>query len=306
MKKIYLTLPILAGALSATSGIFVRELTESGIDPTTLLFLRFSIGILVMLIAILITDKNLLKIKLKDLKLLIIPAICIIGVNIGYNEAMNNISLSLATVLVSSSPIFVIIFAYILFGEKISNKKIISIIFVVLGCILTSGLLEGNSIDINVIGIIEAVISAIFLAVYTVASKRYLDEGIHTYTILLYSITLATIILIPFTNFSQINTYISSNVTYSIIFLTLQSLLSFALPYILLTVSLNYIDAGISSIYISGSQTLAAVLFGFYIYAEIPSFLMVAGIILTLLAITNILITISSIRDIIPWDVVKK
>lgn len=302
MKKIYLTLPIMAGLLTATSGIFVRSLTQNGIDPTTLLFLRFSFGILIMLIVIFITDKNLIKIKLNDLKLLIIPAICIIGLNICYNESVNNIPLSVATVLVSTAPIFVIIFAYILFREKITYKKVISIIFVIVGCVLTSGLLEGNVLDVNAIGIIEAIGTAIFLAVYTVASKSYLDNDIHIYTILLYSIIISSIILIPFTNFNQINTYINSNITYNLIFLILQSLLSFTLPYILLTASLNYIDAGITSIFISSFETLAAILYGICFYTEIPTILMMTGIILTILAITNLLISISSIKDVIPFD----
>ena len=302
MKKIYLILPIICGILSGSSGVFVRGLSENGIDPMTLLFLRFSIGILVLLIAIVLYDKSLLKIKLKDFKLFIIPAICIIGINISYNEAMKNIPLSLAAVLLSSAPIFVIILAYIVFGEKISSKKVISIIFVILGCILTSGLLEGNVFDIDVIGIAEGIGAALFIAIYTITSKRYLDEGFHIYTVLLYSITIISILLIPFTDFGQINLYVNSNIAFNVLFLILHSTLSFALPYVLLTISLRYIDVGITSIYISGAEPLAALLFGMIMYEEIPTFLMIIGIILTILAITNILIKISSIRDIIPFD----
>lgn len=57
-KKIYLSLPIISGILYGSSGIFVRTLTQNGIDATTLLFLRFSIAIPVMVIAILATDKK--------------------------------------------------------------------------------------------------------------------------------------------------------------------------------------------------------------------------------------------------------
>ena len=302
MKKIYLILPILSGILSGSSGVFVRGLTDFGIDPITLLFLRFSIGILVMLLVILITDKNMIKIKLKDLRLFIIPAICIMGINICYNEAMNNIPLSLAAVLLSSAPVFVIILASLFIGEKISSKKIISIIFVIVGCTLTTGLFEGNVFDIHAIGIIEGIGSALFIAVYTVTSKIYLKEGFHTYTILLYSIILITVVLIPFTNFNQIGAYLNSNISYSIVFLILHSTLSFALPYVLLTLSLHYMDVGISSIFISSAEPLAALSFGIILYGETPTFLMVVGITLTILAIANILIKISSIKDVIPFD----
>lgn len=69
MKKIYLILPILAGLMFGSSGIFVRTLTQNDIDSTTLLFLRFSIAIIPLLIAIFLTDAKLLKIELKDIPL---------------------------------------------------------------------------------------------------------------------------------------------------------------------------------------------------------------------------------------------
>ena len=64
MKKLYLILPILAGLMFGSGGVFVRTLTQNGIDSTTLLFLRFSVAIIPILIAILLTNKKLLKIGL--------------------------------------------------------------------------------------------------------------------------------------------------------------------------------------------------------------------------------------------------
>ena len=69
MKRIYLLLPILAGIMFGSTGIFVRTLTENGVDSTTLLFLRFSIAILYIFIAIFLTDKSLLKINKEDIPL---------------------------------------------------------------------------------------------------------------------------------------------------------------------------------------------------------------------------------------------
>ena len=208
MKKLYLILPILSGILFGSSGIFVRTLTQNGIDATTLLFLRFSIAILILLIAVLATDKKLLKIELNDLKLFIITALCIVGLNIFYNHSMNSVPLSLAAVLLSSAPVFVIVFAYILFREKITSTKVISIVLVILGCILTTGLLEGKYGNVTAMGILGGVMAAVFWAAYTVASKKALKKEIHTYTILFYSLIIITIILLPMTNFGQITKFI--------------------------------------------------------------------------------------------------
>ena len=282
MKKVYLILPVLAGFMFGSSGIFVRTLTQNGIDNTTLLFLRFSIAIIPLLIAILLTDRKLLKIRLKDIGLFIVCAICIVGLNLGYNESMNTIPLSLAATLLSTAPIFVIIFAYILFGEKITLKKISCVILAVVGCLLMTGVLESSSLNIPLSGVLSGIIAAVFWAVYLIASKKSIRNGNHTFTLLFYAIIMISIALIPFSDFSQINTFISKDPLITILFLILHSTFSFALPYILSTVSLNYIDSGISSILLSGAEPLAALLFGFAIYSEIPTILMFCGLILTI------------------------
>ncbi|MEE1156758.1 MAG: DMT family transporter [Methanobrevibacter sp.] len=284
-KKIYLILPIISGILYGSSGIFVRTLTQNGIDATTLLFLRFSIAIPVMVIAILATDKKQLKIKLSDIKLLIITAMGIIGLNVLYNIAMNTISLSIAAVLLSSDPVFVLIIAYLIFKEKITKSKVLSIILVLIGCILTTGLIEGNASNVTGIGIIGGIGAAIFWAIYMMGSKKALENGLHTYTILLYSILINTIVLIPFTSFNQITTFVNADMLGNTIFLILHSTLSFAIPYILLTVSIKYMDSGSASIFTSGAEPLAALIFGMLFYSEIPTILMFSGIILTIIAL---------------------
>lgn len=286
MRKIYLILPILAGFMFGSSGIFVRTLTQNGINPTTLLFLRFSIAIIPIVIAILLTDKKLFKIDLKDIPLFLVCALCIIGLNLCYNESMNSIPLSLAAVLLSLAPIYVLIFAYIFFKEKITSKKIICIIMAIFGCILMTGVLESSLGNIPIYGILLGIGAGLFWAVYLMASKKSMEKGNHTYTILFYAIIFITIALIPFTDFNQISEFISINPTLTTIFLIIHSTFSFALPYILSTLSLKYMDSGVSSIFMSGAEPLAALIFGFLIYSEIPTLLMFCGFILTIIAMT--------------------
>ena len=284
MKKIYLILPILAGIMFGSSGIFVRTLTQNGIDSSTLLFLRFSIAIIPILIAILLTDKSLIKIDLKNIPLFLVCAICIVGLNLCYNTSMNSVSLSLAAVLLSLAPIYVLVFAYILFGEKITSQKIICMILAIFGCILMTGILEDGLSHAPLFGILSGIGAGLFWAVYLMASKKSIENENHTYTILFYSIIFISIALIPFTNFNQITDFVSINPTLTIIFLILHSTFSFALPYILSTLSLNYMDSGVSSIFLSGAEPFAALIFGFLIYFEIPTILMFFGFILSIIA----------------------
>lgn len=267
-----------------SSGIFVRTLTQNGIDSTTLLFLRFSIAIIPILIAILLTDKKLLKVNLRDIPLFIVCSICIVGLNLCYNESMNSIPLSLAATLLSIAPIFVLIFAYVVFREKITRRKFVCMILAIAGCMLMTGVLESNIANISIYGIILGVGAGVFWAIYLMASKKSIEQGNHTFTILFYSIIIISIALIPFTDFNQISNFVSINPTVTILFLIIHSTFSFALPYIFSTVSLNYIDSGVSSILLSGAEPFAALIFGLIIYAEVPTPLMFCGFLLTLIA----------------------
>ncbi|WP_405266926.1 DMT family transporter [Methanobrevibacter sp.] len=284
MKKIYLILPILAGIMFGSSGVFVRTLTQNGIDQTTLLFLRFSIAIIPILLAIILTDKELFKIDLKDIPLFLVCALCIIGLNLCYNESMNTVLLSLAAVLLSLAPIYVLIFAYILFKEKITTNKIMCMVLAILGCVLMTGVLESDISSVPLFGIASGIGAGLFWAIYLMASKKSIENGKHTFTILIYSIVFITIALIPFTDFGQINNFISIDPLLVIIFLILHSTFSFALPYIFSTLSLNYIDSGVSSILLSGAEPFAALLFGFIFYTEIPTLLMFIGFLLAIIA----------------------
>ena len=284
MKKIYLILPLLAGMMFGSGGVFVRTLMANGIDSTTLLFLRFSIAILPILIAILVTDRNLFKIYLKDIPLFLVCAMCIVGLNLCYNESMGSIPLSLAAVLLSLAPIYVLVIAYFAFREKITNKKLICMALAIFGCILMTGVLETDLSNLPVYGIIAGIGAGLFWAVYIMASKKSIENGKHTFTILIYSIVFISIGLIPFTNFGQITHFISLNPVLVIVFLIMHSTLSFALPYIFSTLSLNYIDSGISSIMLSGTEPFAALIFGLVFYSEVPTFMMSCGFILTIIA----------------------
>lgn len=284
MKKIHLLLPILAGIMFGSSGIFVRTLTQNGIDQTTLLFLRFSIAIIPILIAIILTDRKLFRIGLSDIPLFLVCSVCIMGLNLCYNESMTSVPLSLAAVLLSLAPIYVLIFAYVLFGEKITSKKIICMVLAIFGCILMTGALEENLASVPMFGIISGIGAGLFWAVYLMASKKSIENGNHTYTILFYSIIFITVALIPFTDFGQISGFVSIDPVLTVLFLILHSTFSFALPYILSTLSLKYVDSGISSILLSGAEPFAALIFGLTLYSEVPSMLMFCGFIITVIA----------------------
>lgn len=288
MKRITLILPILAGIMFGGSGIFVRKLTESGMNNQTILFTRAFFAMIEMLIFILVYNRKLIKIKFKHLPIFLGTGILgMIGLNLCYNEAINRLTLSLAAVLLSTAPIFVMILAAIIFKEKITKKKIFCMIFAIVGCILASGLLEQKSgMTISGIGLLLGVAAAFFYALYSVFSRVATDHKYHTYTVIFYSLLVISVILLPFADYSVIGSFVGAKSAGNICFLLVHSLFTSILPYIFLTLALLYAEAGKVSILASGGEPIAAVVFGILFYKEIPSIIMILGLVIVIVALT--------------------
>lgn len=286
MKQLLYLMPIISGAMWGSAGIFVRKLTELGMNSYTVVSVRVVLAVLILAIWLRIYDRNLLKIKLKDLWVFVAGGVVgMFGLNICYNFAISELSLSLAAVLLSLSPVFVLFMAAILFKEKITSKKVICMTIAIAGCVLASGVLESAStMRWSVKGIIVGIIGAFFYGLYGIISKTAMERGYHAFTTTFYCLFMVMLVVIPLTNWKLVTNVVVANPIKMSVFLVIHSLCTSVLPYILYTFSIRYIDAGMASILASG-EPVAAMIFGVIFFSEIPTVLSVVGIVLVIVAL---------------------
>lgn len=286
MKQILYLMPIISGAMWGSAGIFVRKLTELGMNSYTVVSVRVVLAVLILAIWLGIYDRNLLKIKLKDLWIFVAGGVVgMFGLNICYNFAISELSLSLAAVLLSLSPVFVLFMAAILFKEKITPKKVICMTIAIAGCVLASGVLESAStMRWSVKGIIVGTIGVFFYGLYGIISKTAMERGYHAFTTTFYCLFMVMLVVIPLTNWKLVTNVVVANPVKMSVFLVIHSLCTSVLPYILYTFSIRYIDAGMASILASG-EPVAAMIFGVIFFSEIPTVLSVVGIVLVIVAL---------------------
>lgn len=279
-------MPIISGAMWGSAGIFVRKLTELGMNSYTVVSVRVVLAVLILAVWLGIYDKDLLKIKLKDLWIFVAGGVVgMFGLNICYNFAISELSLSLAAVLLSLSPVFVLFMAAILFKEKITSKKVICMTIAIAGCVLASGVLESAStMRWSVKGIIVGTIGAFFYGLYGIISKTAMERGYHAFTTTFYCLFMVMLVVIPLTNWKLVTNVVVANPVKMSVFLVIHSLCTSVLPYILYTFSIRYIDAGMASILASG-EPVAAMIFGVIFFSEIPTVLSVVGIVLVIVAL---------------------
>ena len=288
MKKIAFILPLISGGMWGASGVFIRRLSEYGMDNSTILFSRTAIAAILIFIAVLFYDRSLLKIKIKDIWLFLACGLLgMLGMSLCYNEAVNRLPLSLAAVLMSLTPVFVMIMAAFLFKEKITAGKTGCMLLALAGCVLASGILEGTeNISFSWSGILAGLVTAFFYALYSIFSKLTTQRGYSTYTIIFYSMLSIAVVLLPFSDPGLIGAFVKEAPAVNGGFMIWQSLCTSMLPYIFYTIALLHMEAGKASILATGAEPVAAACFGILFYSEMPGLLTVVGICITIAALT--------------------
>lgn len=291
MERIYNIMPIISGICFGSAGIFVRELSEN-MNSTSIISSRILIAILLLGLWIAVRYPMNFRIKLKDSWIFVGAGVLgTLGLNLCYNFSINELSLSLAAVLIALAPIFVMIFAFFMFHEAITVKKVISIILALVGCVLTSGILENNaSMHWSWIGILVGSASAGFYALYSIFSKIGMKKSYPALTITFYSMLAITVVLLPFTQWDNMAHYIAANPLRNTLFMVMHSLCTAVCPYAFYTVALDHMEAGKASILCS-CEPVAAMVFGLFFFEEIPTVLSVTGLIIVLLALAMLVLS---------------
>lgn len=281
---IYL-LPILSGIMWGSGGIFVRTLTELGMDGYTVAESRLAVAVCVIGAAICLHDRKLFCMKLTDIWIFALGGFSgILGVMLAYNAAIKEVTLSLAAVLLSMSPVFVLFLAAALFGEKITVKKLGCMALALTGCVLVSGVLEaGSGMKWSVKGIGFGVLAAFFYAMYSLVSKESVRRKYHAFTMIFYSMLISAAALLPVTDWGCIWRVTTGSVSMAV-FMLVNALVTSVLPYVFYTVSLEFMEAGKASILAAG-EPVAAMVFGLLFFSEKPTVLAITGLVLTTAAL---------------------
>ena len=286
MTRFAYILPLIAGTCWGCTGIFVRTLDDAGFDNITITFSRVVVMVLILLIATRVYDKRLFRVKKRDL-----PLLAVIGINgfvlmnICYNISITTLSMSLASILLCTAPVFVIIFGRILFGEKITLLRVACMIGALVGCVLLSGIVESGELKWSVLGLSMGVASSITNAAYAIALKEATDvRKCHPLTIQLYTAIIGMIIMIPFTDYGTLAAFVVERPVWSSLFLLAHAVVASLMPNLLFAIAFLYVDSSVASILASGAEPTAALLFGLFVYREVPTPFGIIGMIIVIVS----------------------
>lgn len=282
MRKIAPLFIFLAGVLWGSMGIFVRVLNGKGIFSMDIVALRAIVTALSMLAFLLFYNRELLKIKLKDLWVFLGSGIgSILFFNYCYFRAISLTSLSVAAILLYTAPAIVMVLSFLLFKEKFTFRKLIALLLTFMGCVLVTGVLNETA-TVTGAGVLAGLGAGFGYALYSIFSRYAIEKGYHSLTITCYTFVIAALGGLFFSDRMQVAQVVFSSpqmVLFSIVF----GLLCTVVPYLLYTVGLNYVENSRASI-IASVEPVAATLIGFFLFDEKIDLMGIAGIILVLSA----------------------
>jgi len=267
---------LIAAALWGCIGLFTRTMFSEnvGFSPVQSVAVRAFFTMFIMLIVILIKDPKLLKISLKDIWIFLGTGLfSFMFFNICYMTSIDENSLSVACILMYTSPIWVTIISIPLFKEKLNLHKTLSLIICFSGAVMTC---LSSSLELTKKGLIFGLLSGVGYALYSIFGK-FAAEKYNTLTIIFYTFLFATIGVIPFCNLKGTMTLLlkPSNILLSVgvsIFCTI-------LPYLFYTYGLSKIPAPKAAV-ISILEPIVATMVGLLFYNEFPSLIGYFGIVL--------------------------
>lgn len=281
-NKFAALLILIAGILWGCIGIFVRILNSLGISSMKIVVLRSGITAFCMFIILLIFDRPGLKIRLKDLWCFLGTGIAsIVFFNFCYFRAIELASMAAAAILLYTAPSIVMVLSFVLFRERFSRKKVISLVLTFVGCCLVTGIGAGAKLSVG--GVLAGLGAGFGYALYSIFGRFALDRGYSTFTITFYTFLIAFVASFFMTDSRQVFTDIAANPKH-IMTALLFGILCTVLPYLCYTLGLRKVETGTAAIIASIEPVTAAVI-GSAVFGERITIQGGVGIVLVLSAL---------------------
>ncbi|MGB4303658.1 MAG: EamA family transporter [Syntrophomonadaceae bacterium] len=281
-------------ALWGTIGLFVNALQQLGFDSLQITLLRTGTAGLILFLYTAFCRPDQLHIRWRDLPYFLGTGICSIAFfNWCYFQAIQEVSLSIAAVLLYTGPAFVVVLARIFLQEALTSVKIGALLATLLGCGFVVGWLPGLEQNITLYGLVIGLGSGLGYGLYSVigkpATSRYTPLTITTYTFII-----AALFLGPLTEPQKMLVLLHTTPAWP--YIMGLSLIPTVIAYLLYTKGLSMLESSRASI-AATIEPVIAVLIGMGLLGDNLSLWQGLGIMLILTAVFAIQFEAASLQN---------
>lgn len=275
-------LAILAAVLAGLLNLFSKNLLNAGFTPIEVCALREGVTAVVFALILLIVDRSAFRINPRHIWLFALFGAFNVASNLCVFTAQQSLPLEVAAVLEMTSPYFILVFSFFLFGDRITRRKVLAAMLAFIGCIFIIGLFNSQG-DFKVGGITAGVLSGITLAAFTLGGKYMGDKGYSENTAMFYFFAFSALLIAPLTNFVHIGNMVSADMSLLPAIIAMGVLCTLA-PNYLVIYTVRRMDPAAVSIIIT-SSLIVSTLVGIIFFGDPFGFHDVVGIVLIMAAI---------------------
>lgn len=277
VKKYFLLIIVIIVVFWAFAFPFIKIGLQE-LSPVNLTIMRLFIACFVFLLLILIKPRSFSKLHKKDIpRIFLLGFIGIIVYHLGLNYGEQYISPSVASLIIATIPIFVVILAAIFLKERITFKIISGVVLSLLGVVIISTLGRPDaSLEITYLSGAGAVlVGSLVGAGYTIVGKKMLQRY-SAISLTVYAFLLGSLGLLPFVSPSLFEELMTLSITGwgTILFL---GLFPTVIAYILWYVALNIKNASELSVYLYFIPVLSTIISYILFKEQITLFFIFGG-----------------------------
>ena len=273
---------VIAAILAGLLNLFSKDLLNSGLDPIQICACREGVTAIVFFLILLVYDRSALRVDWRHLWIFLLFGAFNVGSNLCVFTAQQSLPLEVAAALEMTSPYFILVFAYFLFGDRITKRKILAAVMASIGCIFIIGLLNGTE-HLDVFGLAVGLLSGMTLAAFTIGGKYVGEMGYSENTAMFYFFLFSALLIAPLTDFAGIYEVASNDPSISMCILLMGVACTLA-PNYLVIYAIRRVDPATVSIIVT-SSLIVSTLCGVIAFGDPFDWTDVIGIALVLLAI---------------------
>jgi len=184
---------VIAALMWASSGTAGKALFDAGMSPFDLVQIRVTLASGILLLVFLVFSRDLLTLRLRDIPFFLLLGGIVMAVVTGsYLYTISKIQVAAAILIQYLAPIFVAIFAMLFWKERPTFPKISALFLAFGGCFLVVGGYCLALVQMNLLGILGGLTSAITFAGYSLLGER----AMHRYkpwTVLFYALAFSAL-----------------------------------------------------------------------------------------------------------------
>lgn len=272
---------ILAGILWGVISIFINILSAAGFTSMQCVALRAFFTVLMLFFYILITDRSKFRVRLRDFPCFLGTGILsIVFFNFCYFRCIEIMgSSAVPALLMYTAPVFVMLLSAVFFREKITLRKVIAVIAVIIGLGIVTGAFTGGGV--TAAAMLFGLGAGLGYSLYSIFGKFVVDKY-DSVTITFYTFLVASFVSVPASGVVSSAAYLAD---FKIITVVLAlALISTVLPFLFYTRGLSGMEAGKASILATVEPVTAAIV-GAVFFHESFTISKIAGMLIILSAI---------------------